>query len=132
MGIFSEIFSWWGGNTWSNRIYTGLRGRHVGTDDMGNRYYEQSKGVGPVGKPRRWVIYKNLAEASFIPPGWHGWMHYTTDVPPTDETYKPRPWEQPHKPNMTGTAQAYHPPGSLLGHIKRPKGTGNYQPWTPE
>ena len=32
MGIFSEIFSWWGGNTWSNRIYTALRGKLVGTD----------------------------------------------------------------------------------------------------
>ena len=32
MGIFSEIFSWWGGNTWSNRIYTRLRGKLVGTD----------------------------------------------------------------------------------------------------
>ena len=31
MGIFSEIFSWWGGNTWSNRIYTLLRGKLVGT-----------------------------------------------------------------------------------------------------
>ena len=30
MGILSEIFSWWGGNTWSNRIYTGLRGKLVG------------------------------------------------------------------------------------------------------
>ena len=37
MGIFSEIFSRWGGNTWSNRIYTALRGRHVGTDEEGNR-----------------------------------------------------------------------------------------------
>ena len=28
MSILTEIFSWWGGNTWSNRIYTRLRGRH--------------------------------------------------------------------------------------------------------
>ncbi len=32
MSIFSEIFSWWGGNSWSNRIYTALRGKLVGTD----------------------------------------------------------------------------------------------------
>jgi len=68
MGIFSEIFSWWGGNTWSNRIYTALRGKLVGTDATGNRYYVQSKGVGPLGVPRRWVIYKHLAEASQVPP----------------------------------------------------------------
>ena len=33
MSILSEIFSWWGGNTWSNRIYTALRGRLVGEED---------------------------------------------------------------------------------------------------
>ena len=76
MGIFSEIFSWWGGNTWSNRIYTALRGKLVGTDEGGNRYYVQSKGVGPLGVPRRWVIYRDLAEASQVPPEWHGWLHY--------------------------------------------------------
>ena len=38
---------------------------------------------------RRWVIYNGYAEASTIPPSWHGWMHHTVDTPPTDETYKP-------------------------------------------
>lgn len=134
MGIFSEMFSWWGGNTWSNRIYTRLRGRHVGTDDIGNRYYVQSKGIGPVGVPRRWVIYKNGAEASQIPPEWHGWMHYTVDTPPTKEAaYQPRPWQKPHQPNMTGTPAAYRPQGSILnvtGH-RRPA-SGDYKPWRPE
>ena len=32
MGILSEIFSWWGGNTWSNRLYTAVRGSFVGSD----------------------------------------------------------------------------------------------------
>ena len=59
MSILSEIFSWWGGNTWSNRLYTSLRGKLVGTDAAGNRYYVQSKGIGPLGVPRRWVIYSN-------------------------------------------------------------------------
>ena len=61
MSILSEIFSWWGGNTWSNRIYTALRGKLVGTDAAGNRYYVQSKGIGPLGVPRRWVIYREPA-----------------------------------------------------------------------
>jgi len=41
MSVFSEIFSWWGGNSWSNRIYTAFRGRLVGADASGNRYYVQ-------------------------------------------------------------------------------------------
>ena len=58
MGIFSEIFSWWGGNTWSNRLYTGVAGQAGRHRRHGNRYYVQSKGIGPLGVPRRWVIYK--------------------------------------------------------------------------
>ena len=85
MGIFSEIFSWWGGNTWSNRIYTGSGASWSAPTTCGNRYYVQSKGVGPLGVPRRWVIYSNLAEASQMPPEWHGWMHYMVDTPPTEE-----------------------------------------------
>ena len=131
MGVFSEIFTWWGGNTWSNRIYTALRGRHLGTDERGNRYYVQSKGVGPLGVPRRWVIFKDSAEASEISPAWHGWMHYTVDTPPTEIDYRPRPWEQPHQPNMTGTKDAQRPSGSILAGGTRPKATGDYRPWKP-
>lgn len=132
MGIFSEIFSWWGGNTWSNRLYTALRGRHVGTDDEGNRYFVQNKGVGPLGVPRRWVIYKDGAEASKIPPDWHGWMHYTVDTPPTEEKYTPRPWQKPHQSNLTGTPAAHRPAGSILASGTRPRATGDYKPWRPQ
>lgn len=132
MGIFSEIFSWWGGNTWSNRIYTAARGRHVGTDAGGNRYFVQAKGVGPLGVPRRWVIYANGAEASKIPPEWHGWMHYTVDTPPTAEAYRPRPWQKPHQENLTGTQAAYRPSGSILSRGARPGATGDYKAWKPE
>ncbi len=131
MGIFSEIFSWWGGNSWSNRIYTAFRGRLIGTDGTGNRYYEQSKGLGPLGVPRRWVIYKDLAEASQVPPEWHGWLHYMVDAPPTVDSYVSYPWEKPHRMNMTGTAAAYRPPGSILASGKRPAATGDYESWQP-
>ncbi len=131
MSILSEIFSWWGGNTWSNRLYTRLRGRKVGTDGMGNIYYVQSKGVGPLGVPRRWVIYRDGAEASFIPAEWHGWMHYSTDIPPVAEDYRPQPWQKPHRANMTGTPDAYRPSGSILAAGTRPKATGDYKPWRP-
>ena len=132
MSIFSEIFSWWGGNSWSNRIYTALRGRHVGTDEMGNQYYVQNKGVGPLGVPRRWVTFKNGAEATSISPDWHGWMHHTVDTPPTAENYTPRPWQKPHRPNMTGTSEAHRPAGSILASGARPKATGDYKAWKPE
>ena len=34
--------------------------------------------------------------------------------------------------NMTGTPGAYRPSGSTLGRGRRPRGTGDYQPWTPK
>ncbi len=132
MGIFSEIFSWWGGNTWGTRVTIWRQGRQVGSDELGNRYYMQKRGVGPLGVPRRWVVYKDLAEASKVPPEWHGWLHYTVDRPPTEESYTPRPWQQPHRMNMTGTGDAYRPSGSILTTAARPRATGDYKPWRPD
>lgn len=132
MGLFKEIFCWWSGNTWGTRTTIWASMRFVGEDQFGNKYYVQRKGVGPVGKPRRFVTYKNLAEASKVPPEWHGWLHYTVDTPPTEEQYEPKPWQKPHVANMTGTPQAYRPAGSILTAAKRPKATGDYKAWQPE
>jgi NADH:ubiquinone oxidoreductase subunit len=132
MGIFREIFSWWDGNTLGTRLTIWRQGRLVGRDELGNAYYEQKKGVGPLGRPRRWVTYTDLAEASKVPADWHGWLHYTVDEPPTARSYQPRPWQRPHRMNMTGTAEAYRPPGSILARGVRPKGTGDYKPWRPD
>jgi NADH:ubiquinone oxidoreductase subunit len=132
MSLFSEIFVWWGGNTWGNRWLTYRQGKLVGSDEQGNRYYTQSRGVGPLDKPRRWVVYKQDAEASQIPPEWHGWMHHTSDVPPTDQKVVTRAWQKPHQPNLTGTAGAYRPPGSILAQGKRAKASGDYDAWQPD
>ncbi len=132
MGIFTEIFSWWGGNTWGTRWTIWKSASFVGDDELGNRYYVQRKGVGPLGVPRRFVVYKDLADASKVPPEWHGWLHYTVDTPPTEEDYEPKPWQKPHHMNMTGTSQAYRPEGSILSPESRPKATGDYSAWRPE
>ena len=131
MGIFSEIFCWWGGNTWGTRVTIWNQGRQVGSDEFGNRYYLQKRGVGPLGVPRRWVVYKDFADASKVPPEWHGWLHYTHDKPPTAEAYTPRPWQLPHRMNMTGSSEAYRPAGSIVTTAERPKATGDYKPWRP-
>lgn len=132
MSILSEIFSWWGGNTWGTRSTIWWQGRFVGKDELGNRYYVQKKGVGPLGVPRRWVVYTDLAEPSKVPPEWHAWLHYTVDTPPTEEAYTPKPWQKPHKMNMTGTPDAYRPSGSILTAAERPRATGDYKAWKPE
>ena len=112
-----------------NRLYTSLQGKKRSTNAAGNHYYVQRKGIGPLGMPRRWVIYSNGAEASQITPDWHGWMHYTVDTPPTGKLPAATAPE-PHRMNMTGTAQADRPRGSILatgadqGHRRR-------KPWRP-
>lgn len=131
MGIFSEIFSWWGGNTWGTRSTLWWNSRFVGKDELGNQYYVQKRGVGPLGVPRRYVIYKNLAEASQVPAEWHGWLHYTVDDPPTETEYEAKPWQRDHVPNGTGTRDAYRPSGSILTAAARPKATGDYKAWKP-
>jgi NADH:ubiquinone oxidoreductase subunit len=132
MSILSELFSWWGGNTWGTRVTIARQGRFVGADSYGNKYYVQRSGVGPLGKPRRWVIYNDLSDASQIPPEWHGWMHYTVDTPPTEQDYADRPWQKEHRANMTGTPAAYRPQGSILTSSERPHATGDYQAWKPD
>ena len=134
MGLFKEIFCWWGGNTWGTRLTIWRHGRHVGTDEFGNQYYEQISGPpGPLGRPRRWVTYPELSEASQVPPGWHGWLHFTVDETPQAGAYTPRPWQKPHEMNPTGTPAAHRPAGSILtASAARPKATGDYKPWQPE
>ncbi len=123
-----QFFTWWNGQTLNTRWHTWRHGKEVGRDEFGNIYYEG--GVNSDGLTRRWVIYKGQSEASAIPPGWHGWMHYRVNTPPSAETYKPREWQKPHQPNLTGSPAAYRPKGSLLGNRHRPQVTGDYDAWT--
>lgn len=123
--FFLQILTWWHGQTIGTRLHTWLRGRHVGTDEAGNRYYRHRR------NDRRWVTYAGVVEASSVPPGWNAWLHHTSDVPPSDEAYEPHAWELPHLPNMTGTPLAYRPPGSIMTPAERPRVTGDYDPWTP-
>jgi NADH:ubiquinone oxidoreductase subunit len=128
--LLKEIFIWWDGNTWGNRWTIWRLGRFVGRDEFGNTYYEQKRGVGPLGRPRRWVVYAESAEPSRVPPGWHGWLHYKVDAPPAPD-YRPRPWQKPHVPNLTGTPAAYRPPGSIISNVEAKPARG-YKPWRPD
>lgn len=108
------------------------RGKLVGRDQFGNRYYEGRARAG-YKRPRRWVKYKGQPEASFIPPEWHGWLHHQTDtVPDSENPSFRRPWQKPHKPNMTGTTDAYRPPGHVLEGGQRGRAVGDYEAWKPQ
>lgn len=116
-------------NLWT-RIFTGWHGQFVQMDSFGNRYYQERRQRDGL-RRRRWVIYKDAAEATRIPPEWHAWLHYTIDEPPRNGGVPHRDWQKPHQPNLTGTDEAYRPPGHLLAGGDRDKATGDYEPWTP-
>ena len=131
--IFLKFFTWWNGQTFGTQFWTWRHGELVGEDETGNRYYRTKGGaIDPaLGFERRWVIYNGYAEASKIPPAWHGWMHHIFDTPPTEEVYAAKAWEKPHRANLTGTPQAYRPSGSTLAQGRRPRATGDYRAWNP-
>jgi NADH:ubiquinone oxidoreductase subunit len=89
-----SLLSWW-------------RGRYVGADDFGNKYYEEKNKQNK--KPRRWVIYHGIPEASTVPPAWHSWLHYIAKEAPQSTQDNKLPWQKEHIPNMTGTPLSYKP-----------------------
>lgn len=129
--FLKRIFTWWNGATLGALYDIKRRGRLVGEDEQGNRFFIETK-PSLDGRPRRYVVYKGLAEPSKISPDWHGWLHYTFDEPPTVAPLKRKPWEKDHVPNLTGTPGAYRPPGSLDRGGRRAKATGDYEAWTPD
>jgi NADH:ubiquinone oxidoreductase subunit len=131
--LLLQIFTWWNGQTPGTRFTLWRDGERVGEDQFGNVYYRSRGGAkyAPLGHERRWVVYNGEADASMIPPGWHGWMHHRSDTPPTKEAYVPRDWEAPHEGNHTGSARAYRPKGSVLRPGAPSAAAGGYQPWTP-
>jgi len=78
------------------------------------------------------VIYNGYAEASKVPPDWHGWLHYTFDDHPINAPLKRQSWEKDHKPNLSGTIHAWRPKGAIGKGGQRPEATGDYQAWKPD
>lgn len=120
-----QAFTWWNGATWGTRLDMWRRGKAVGTDLYGNRYYQTPNG-------ERYVLYAGEADPSMVPAGWSGWIHHRTDVPPPESDYVVREWELPHERNYTGTARAYRPKGSVLRPGERPVTQQEYEAWTPD
>ena len=127
MGIADTLLravTWWNGSTLGTQIFTARNGQKVGEDAQGNVFYQTRD------KARRWVIYNGEPEASRVGPEWHGWLHHTYDTPPTENPLPRKPWEQEHQENLTGTALAYVPEGSL--RRAQPRARSDYEAWSPK
>jgi len=110
------------------RLFTYFRGRPVGSDPGGNRYFEEKR-ARPGLPARRWVLYAGEVDASQVPAEWHAWLHYTTAEPIPMASRKF--WQKPHMPNLTGTPGSYRPPGHDYRGGHRAPSTGDYESWTP-
>src|SRR3981189_702287 len=79
-----KIFTWWNGQTFGTQLWTWRFGELVGQDEQGNTYYRtKGRKIDPtLGFERRWVVYNGYAEATKVPPSWHGWLHHTAERPP--------------------------------------------------
>jgi len=127
MGLLNTLLravTWWNGATLNTQFHTWRKGIRVGEDAEGNVFYRDRD------DKRRWVIFNGEAEASRVSPDWHGWLHHTFAEPPSQTPLPRKPWEKPHKENLTGTAMAYAPAGSI--RRVRPAERRDYEAWQPE
>ncbi len=124
MKFLLRLLTWWNVSTLNTAFFTWRYGVKVGEDDQGNIFYRSRDGK------KRWVIFNGESQASRVSPDWHGWLHHTWDELPSEKPLARKAWEKPHQENMTGTALAYAPQGS----IKRgaPTDRRDYEAWTPE
>ncbi|PHH76633.1 hypothetical protein CDD82_3906 [Ophiocordyceps australis] len=84
-------------------------GTLIGTDRAGNKFFENTEEL-PL--RTRWVEFaKHDYDAAQMEPGWHAWMSYMVDQPPTTDsllTTGARPFEKPYPiPNYTMTRGAF-------------------------
>ena len=100
--ILKEIFTWWNRQTLGTRINTIFFGKIVGTDEYGNKYYQNKSG-------KRWVIYNGEIDASTIPNEWYSWIHYTNNKIENLHKLEKYKWQKEHLANQTGSANSYHP-----------------------
>ena len=100
--LLRKIFTWWNQDTFGTRLQTIFFGKLVGTDELGNKYYESKNG-------KRWIIYSDITDASKIPVEWYSWIHFTPNKIEKKHNLEKYKWQKPHQPNQTGTENAYHP-----------------------
>ena len=110
--LFKEIFTWWNRQTLGTRINILFFGKFVGKDNFGNKYYKTKKG-------KRFIIYNGEVDASKIPNEWYSWMHFTPNKIENNHELDKFEWQKSHKPNTTGSNDAYSPKGNTKATEKK-------------
>ena len=113
---FKIIFTWWNKQTFGTFLKTVFFGKHVGTDEYGNKYFMSKKND-------RWVVYFDNIEATKITSDWFLWIHHTIDKIPSNEEDK-HLWQKKHLGNQTGTKHSFKPVKIRKDDIKK-----KYETW---
>ncbi|QCS24712.1 hypothetical protein FEC77_06635 [Rickettsia parkeri] len=80
--------------SWIDKCVITFFHKKVGEDEFLNQYYE-SRNIDYLGRPRRFVIYKNVNEPTKIPPSWHAWLHHlVNEIPKNIQLF---PWQKNNK-----------------------------------
>ena len=127
MGLFANAFTWWNGASWGTSLFSRRNGAEAGRDEAGNIYFNHRKDP-----TRRWVMYVGANDSSQVPPGWNAWLRGTIEDVPNKALPPRRPFEQQPQANLTGSAEAWRPAGSIRAGGKRAAATGDYSAWTPD
>ena len=126
-----QFFTWWNGQTLGTRLHTWRYGKQCRPGRIRQRLLRGRHGF--EGRTRRWVIYNGVSGSLDDPA-----RLARLDAPPRryrrrpKEDYKPREWQKPHQPNLTGTRGRL--PAEGLGADATRSGrsvTGDYDAWTP-
>jgi NADH:ubiquinone oxidoreductase subunit len=96
----------------------------VGEDDQGNIYY-QFEGRGTALGDLQWRDGGEPGTARLA-----RLAAFTWDKPPTEAPLAHKPWEKPHRENLSGSDLAYAPPGSIRRGV--PVERRDYEAWQPE
>jgi len=112
-------------------LFTAFQGKAVGKDEFGNTYYVARWHETANRQKKRWVVFKGLPEASKVPAEWHSWLHFTSDVLPSEKTRLKYSWLKKHLPNLTGTKHAYIQPGHINAGGAHAPTVADYQAWKP-
>ena len=110
-------------------LYTWFFGNFVGSDELSNKYYCNSKDFQDK-NAKRWVIFNGEIEASNIPPHWHAWLHKSIESPPIHYKHKYE-WQKDLKPNTISAVDSIHPKNYLLSRSKSNFNKKEYEKWKP-
>ena len=120
--MLREIFTWWNGQTLGTRLWTYFSGILAGVDSQGNKYFHNKKDT------KRWVIYADEVESTYVNPEWNNWLRFTSKVKASED--KKYEWQKNHLSNQTGTENAYDPEKSTKNDSSK-KRNDDYIKWSP-